>query len=109
MKISKIPKKSKFIKFEVKDDKKTIARAFLYIIQNGLHKKSYGLLEDLYVEEEFRSHGLGKKLLVEVIKEAKKQKLYKLIGTSRMSREQVHKFYEKNGFKKYGFEFRKDL
>lgn len=108
-KISKSIKTSKFIRFEVKEANKVVGRAFLYIIKNDLHKKPYGLLEDLFVEEEYRGEGLGKKLLLLVITEAKKQKLYKLIGTSRKERKSVHKFYVKYGFKKYGLEFRMDI
>ncbi|MFA5991413.1 MAG: GNAT family N-acetyltransferase [Candidatus Doudnabacteria bacterium] len=109
MKSSKILKTSKAVKFEIKEGKKIVGRAFLYIIQNDLHENPYGLLEDLFVEEEYRSHGLGRQLLLSVVTEAKKRKLYKLIGNSRTFRTQVHHFYEKMGFKKYGFEFRMDF
>ncbi len=109
MKSSKILKTSKAVKFEIKEGKKIVGRAFLYIIQNDLHENPYGLLEDLFVEEEYRSQGLGRQLIMDVIAEAKKRKLYKLVGTSRTFRTQVHHFYEKLGFKKYGFEFRMDL
>lgn len=104
--MKKTIKVSKAVKFEIKDGKKTIGRAYLYIIKNDLHKKPYGLLEDLFVEEAYRGTGLGKRLLMLVIKEAKSRKLYKLIGTSRTFRTAVHSFYEKYGFKKHGFEFR---
>jgi GNAT superfamily N-acetyltransferase len=109
MKISKSIKASKAIKFEVKDGKKTVGRVFLYIIKNDLHKKSYGYIEDLFVDEALRGQGFGKKLLQMVIAEAKKRKLYKLVGTSRTFRTEVHGFYEKFGFKRYGYEFRIDL
>lgn len=108
-KTTKFINTSKVVKFEVRDGKKEIGRAFLYVIKNDLHNKPYGLLEDLFVEEKHRGEGLGKMLLLKVIKEAKKRKLYKLIGTSRTERKLVHKFYQKYGFKKYGFEFRIDL
>ena len=94
---------------EIKDGKKVVGRAFLYIIQNGLHKRPYGLMEDLFVVETYRSQGLGKKLILALISEAKKRRCYKLIGTSRTFRTQIHTFYERFGFKKYGFEFRMDL
>lgn len=109
MKVKRINKTAKAIKLEIKDGKKEIGRAYLYIIKNNLHKKPYGLLEDLFIEEKYRGEGLGKILLLKVIAEAKKRKLYKLIGTSRTERKLVHKFYQKYGFKKYGFEFRIDL
>ena len=108
-KIAKIVKSAKAVKFEFKAGKKIVGRAFLYVIKNDLHKKPYGLLEDLFVEENYRGRGLGTALLLAVIQEAKKRKLYKLIGTSRTFRKSVHKLYEKYGFKKWGFEFRKDL
>jgi len=109
MKIYKSIKPSKAVKFIARDGKKIAGRAFLYIIKNNLHKKPYGLLEDLFVEEVYRGQGLGKQLLLMVIAEAKRRKLYKLIGTSRTFRTAVHSFYEKYGFKKYGLEFRMNL
>ena len=107
--LKKIKKNSNAIKFEMKSGSKTIGRMYLYLIKNDLHKNRYGLLEDLFVDEKVRGHGIGTILLRAAITEAKKRKLYKLIGTSRMSRERVHVFYEKYGFEKYGFEFRMDL
>ncbi len=106
MKIFKFVKQSKAIKFEVKDGRKTIGRAYLYLIKNDLHKKPYGLLEDVFVDESFRGQGLGTKLIQDVVKEAKKRKCYKLIGTSRVSRKSVHRLYQRLGFKKWGVEFR---
>lgn len=109
MKLNKSLKTSKVIKLEVKEGKKIVGRVYLYVIKNNLHKQPYGYMEDLFVEENYRSHGLGRQLVMNVVAEAKKRKLYKLIGTSRTFRTQVHSFYEKMGFKKYGFEFRMDL
>lgn len=109
MRVVKSKKSSLAVKFEIKNGKETLGRAYLYIIKNDLHKNPYGLLEDLFVEEQYRRQGLGKKLLFAVIAEAKKRKLYKLIGTSRTSRTGVHSFYKKYGFKKFGYEFRIDL
>lgn len=99
----------KAVKLELKDGKTEIGRAFLYVIKNNLHKQPYGYLEDLFVNEKFRGKGYGKTLLIAAIKKAKQLKLYKLVGTSRSSRKEVHKFYQRHGFKKYGLEFRMDL
>jgi GNAT superfamily N-acetyltransferase len=109
MKIKKTVIASKCVKFEIRQGQVQIGRAFLYIVKNDLHERPYGFLEDLFVDENYRSQGLGKRLLFAAVKEAKKRKLYKLIGTSRTFRTQIHKFYEKYGFKKYGFEFRINL
>lgn len=100
---------SKYIKFSIKVNNFEVARAHLYLIYNGLHKEPYGLFEDLYVEPEFRGQGFGKKLVLQIIEEAKKQGCYKIIGTSRYGREQVHKMYKEIGFQDYGKEFRMNL
>ena len=107
--LKKIKKNSNAVKFEMKSGNKTVGRIYLYVIKNDLHQNPYGLLEDLFVDENVRGQGLGTMLLSAVITEAKKRKLYKLIGTSRMSRKRLHTFYEKYGFKKHGWEFRIDL
>lgn len=107
--LRRVTKPSRAIKFELKQGKKIIGRIYLYIIKNDLHRRSYGLLEDLFVNENMRGHGFGAELLHAAIDEAKKRKLYKLVGTSRMERAELHGFYEKQGFKKYGCEFRMDL
>ncbi|MEK7074171.1 MAG: GNAT family N-acetyltransferase, partial [Patescibacteria group bacterium] len=96
-------------KFEIKQGKKMIGRVYLYFIKNDLHKQPYGLVEDLFVDETMRGQGVGRILLEAAIVEAKKRKLYKLIITSRMARTEVHGFYERHGFKKYGWEFRMDF
>ncbi len=100
---------SNFYKFEYMIDGKPVGRAFLFIIYNDLHQKPYGLLEDVFVEEEYRSRGIGKELVKQVIKKAKELGCYKLIATSRFEREYVHRLYENLGFKKWGYEFRLDL
>lgn len=97
------------VKFELLKDKKVIGRTYLYLIKNDLHSEHYGLLEDVFVEEKFRGQGIGKKLVEMVIEKARELGCYKLIATSRFERENVHKFYEKLGFQKYGYEFRIDF
>jgi GNAT superfamily N-acetyltransferase len=66
-------------------------------------------LENVYIEEEYRKQGLGTQLLKSAIEEAKRLNCYKIIGTSRVYKEGVHKFYLKNGFTNWGYEFRMDL
>ena len=107
--LRRVIKQSRAIKFEVRQGDKTIGRVYLYIIKNDLHKQPYGLVEDLFVDETMRGQGVGRMLLEAAIAEAKKRKLYKLVITSRMARTEVHGFYERHGFKKYGWEFRMDF
>lgn len=100
---------SKAIKFEAVDGETIIGRAFLYLIKNGLHEKPYGLLEDVFVDENYRSKGIGTDLVKAIIEEAKNLGCYKLVGTSRTSRLNAHEWYEKLGFQDYGKEFRMDF
>src|SRR6185369_14174023 len=109
MKITKTVKASKYIKFQIIDGKKTLGRGFLYLIYNDLHKKPYGLMEDIFVHESQRGKGLGTQLVQMIIAEAKKRKCYKLIATSRHSNLGAHKLYDKFGLKRHGIEFRMDF
>ena len=97
------------IKFFIEQDGKEVARAYLYLMKNDLHSEPFGFMEDVYVDENCRGQGLAKKLLAELIKSAKANHCYKIVGTSRHSRENVHRLYEKIGFKDRGLEFRMDL
>lgn len=109
MEIKKEIKKSEAIKIIAEEEGKIVGRAYLYLIYNDLHKEPYGLLEDVFVDENQRGKGTGTKLVQTVIDEAKKRGCYKLIATSRKSREQVHAWYLKFGFEDYGCEFRMNL
>lgn len=91
------------------DKTREIARAFLYVMNNGHHDQPFGLMEDVFVDEEFRGQGIGTELINEVIALAKEEKCYKLIATSRYEREHVHKLYKELGFADHGKEFRMDL
>jgi len=97
---------AKAIKIYVEVSGKEVGRAYLYLIHNGLHKEPYGYLEDVYVDESMRGAGIGTELLRRIFEEAKKNKCYKLVGTSRYSRLEVHEWYKRLGFKEHGIEFR---
>lgn len=110
LKLSKAVKKNVYgVKFSFKEKNKEVGRAFLYVLKNDLHKEPFGLLEDVFVSESMRGQGLGGKLVVAVIKEAKKRKCYKLIATSRNTKKELHSYYEKFGFKIHGVELRVDF
>ncbi len=94
------------IKITAEEDGNILGWAYLYIIFNEQGKGPYGFFEDLFVKEENRGKGIGSKLVQEVIEEAKKLKCYKIVGTSRYDRPEVHAMYIKVGFKDYGKEFK---
>ena len=96
------------IKLFVEDNGKEVARAYLYILKN-IHDRPFGFMEDVFVDENYRSQGLGTKMLEEIIKTAKQKNCYKLIGTSRSERSKVHEWYLRLGFKDWGKEFRLDF
>lgn len=110
MKIEKNEIPSRSIKITLHENGTEIARTFLYLIQNDLHPdQPYALIEDVFVQEEHRGKGIGSQMVQAAIKEAKKQRCYKIICTSRHGKEEVHKLYQKHGFKNHGIEFRMDL
>ena len=97
---------SKYIRIGIEKNGQEAGHAYLYLIKNDLHEDPYGLLEDVMVDEAFQKQGLGTKLVQKVIEVAKSENCYKLIGTSRFSREHVHRWYEKLGLEKNGYDFR---
>ncbi len=97
------------VKVTAQENGKVLGHAFLYMMFNDLHKEPFGFLEDVFVNEGSRGGGLGTKLVLAAIEEAKKQNCYKLICTSRHGKDEVHKWYTKLGFKDHGKEFRIDF
>ncbi|MFC1678498.1 GNAT family N-acetyltransferase [Patescibacteria group bacterium] len=97
------------IKVTLEKEGQVLARAYLYVLSNDLHQEPFGLMEDVFVNETRRGQGLGTRVVNELIQEAKKQKCYKLITTSRYERPKVHKLYQRLGFRDHGKEFRMDF
>ena len=104
--ISQREDKSYAIKMTAEEDGSVLGWAYLYIIFNDQGKGPYGFLEDVFVKEENRGKGIGSQLIQAVIVEAKKINCYKIVGTSRYERLEVHAMYTKLGFKDYGKEFK---
>ena len=97
------------VKITAQEDGQVIGRAYVYILYNDLHVEPYGYLEDVFVEATQRGKGIGSKLITEAIAQAREQGCYKLVCTSRNSRQEVHALYKKFGFQEFGLEFRMDL
>lgn len=100
---------SKAVRICTLEDGKEVGHAYLYLVKNDLNERPYGLLEDLFVEEHARGNGFAKELVEEILEAAKRENCYKVIATSRFSREHVHKMYEKAGFVEHGKEYRLNL
>lgn len=97
---------SPYIRYSVTIDDVEVGWVFLFLIQNDRHKEPYGLLENLYVDQDFRGCGVARLLIRKVIDEAKKYNCYKLLTQSRHSKEYLHGVYERYGFFEHGKNFR---
>ncbi|MEV4925107.1 GNAT family N-acetyltransferase [Streptomyces roseoverticillatus] len=86
-----------------------IGHAYVYRLDNDGRDSPFALAEDLYVIEPARRQGIARLLAAESIKMAKKLGCYKLIASSRFSREGQHRRLESYGLKKWGYEFRLDF
>jgi len=65
--------------------------------------------DELFVIENYRKIGVGKKLLFIMEKKAKELKCYKIFIDSRFDHKIAHKFYQSLGYINYGFHFIKNL
>lgn len=97
------------VKLFIEENGREVARAYLYLLHNDLHKEPFGFMEDVFVDESMRGKGYGTSIVNELIAEARKRGCYKLICTSRHSKEFIHQMYTKLGFKNHGIEFRIDF
>jgi len=109
MKVDRLDRAAKGIRFSVSGKDGEVARAYLYMMTNDLHEAPFGLLEDVYVDESQRGSGVGSALVKEVVAAARQAGCDKLIATSRTSRPKVHELYERLGFARHGVEFRIDF
>ncbi|MDO8408054.1 MAG: GNAT family N-acetyltransferase [bacterium] len=98
-------------RFSEERGRREVGRARLYLPENDLHDRPYGLLEDVWVDMVHRHEGIGGELVSAVIASAREEGCYKLIATSRNdgTRDAVHKWYTRLGFKEWGTEFRMDF
>ncbi len=96
------------IRFSIMRGELEVGRAFLYLLHNDKHTERFGFLEDLFVHEAYRDQGIARELMDGVFKKVREAGCYKLIATSRDdgTRDHVHDWYLRLGFKAHGVEFR---
>ena len=85
---------------------KIVGTFALMIMDNLAHLGSpSGVVEDVVVDEQFRSKGVGKHMMQFAINVCRKNKCYKLSLSSNLKRDRAHKFYENLGFEKHGYSY----
>jgi len=96
--------------FVARENGKIIASCYICIIPNLTRDgKSIGFIENVITDIEYRKRGIGKKIMENAIKYAKKQNCYKVLLQSGNKRTDAHGFYESIGFdgeSKKAFELR---
>jgi ribosomal protein S18 acetylase RimI-like enzyme len=87
-----------------------IGSAVLVVVPNLGHNGSpYALVENIVVDEAMRGQRHGERLLRYMIDEARTACCYKVVLTSRKSRQDAHRFYERLGFEATSEGFRYTL
>ncbi len=106
--ISVPAKETKFFA-RTRENNEEVARSFIVVARNGLHKSPFALLEDVSVAPGYREMGIGGSFVDRVIDEARAENCYKLISTVRFDRSNLFAWYAKKGFMPWGIEFRMNL
>lgn len=85
---------------------KVVGTFELLIMDNLAHRgKLSGVVEDVVVDVEYRSQGIGRQMMGYAIEVCRENGCYKMTLSSNLKRERAHQFYENLGFKKHGFSF----
>lgn len=59
------------VRISLKIDGSEVGRAYLYILHNDLHKRPFGLMEDVFLDTQYRGKNHGEDLVNKVVEEAK--------------------------------------
>ncbi len=87
-------------------DNRAVGTFELLILDNLAHKgNKSGIVEDVVVDSNHRSKGIGKRMMEYAMDICRQNNCYKLTLSSSIHRDKAHKFYENLGFKKHGYSF----
>ncbi len=90
------------------EDEKLIAYAGV-AVQTNLYHKRHLYIFDLITDKAFRGHGYGKMMLDYLQDYAKMAMCENMVLSSGFAREDAHRFYENNSFKKVSYVFIKNI
>ncbi len=97
--------------FAVFDKRSSIIATFTLLICENLGHggKSYAVVENVVVQPEYRSIGIGKAMMDKAMQLSKEKNCYKLMLSSDIKREGAHGFYENLEFARHGISYRVEL
>lgn len=100
-KIWKLIEKDNIEYFVALDESKIVASAFIAIVPNLTENgRPFGIIENVIVDKNYRSLGLGKSMMNKLIEYGKSQNCQYISLQSSNHRVDAHKFYENMGFDK---------
>jgi PhnO protein len=86
--------------FIAEQDRKPVGMVSCHIQPLLHHAALVSEIQEMYVEAEYRSQKIGNALMEHVTAFAKGEGAVQMEVTSRATREQAHRFYEREGFEK---------
>ena len=93
-----------YIQVGVFENEKCIGISGIWI-STKLYSGKYLEMDNVVIDENYRSKGIGKLLCNWCIKKAKETNCKKVMLDAYLENEKAHRFYEREGFKKTGFHF----
>lgn len=90
------------------DGKKCVGLSGFWI-STKIYSGKYVELDNVVIDQEYRSQGIGKLVCHWILKEAKRKGCKTAMLDAYLSNEAGHRFYEREGFYKEGYHFLKKL
>ncbi len=91
------------------DGEDVIGFVSLTVKNNLWQAAKLGHVDELIVDEKYRGHGLGARLLNEIMAHAERQGCARIELDSAFHRKSAHRFYEQHGFENRAYLFSKNL
>lgn len=90
-------------------NKKVVGVLIARLIDRLTKKNKTLYIDDLIIERDYRSKGIGKELLQSAVNYAKENKYGQIELTSYIPNQKAQDFYIKNGFKKHSYKFKQEI